>query len=242
MSPLQETKLTTAKMALFHIVALCLFTVTTQVYDANAFLHSTPHISFHSDRCPTKYCAQKDNEPPLDIDTDTDINIDIDRKSGKNPNPNPMNLSEEKKKEQEQWNDLMPPEININFFQSSSSLLFSENPVTKENNGPLRIWKQVKSIFPPVMTGAWTTWTGRESISVVGDDNPIGALYNMVFVRFPAIGMFGVYTKNLLQDKPLIIDFGYGPFEVSPIIVYSVMFVILGPGPQYLSQEKELDE
>ena len=131
--------------------------------------------------------------------------------------------------------ELTPPDININIFQrSSSSTLFSNNPITKANNGPLRLWKTVKSSLPRIITGAW----GKD-IDDVGNDNPIGALYNIIFVRLPAIGMFCIYLKNVWEHHPLIMDLGYGPFEINPIIVTAVIFVILGPGPQLLSQSTD---
>jgi len=134
----------------------------------------------------------------------------------------------------EDMDELTPPEINLTVFQGSSSTLFDENPVTKANNGPLTLWKETKSLLPPIITGAWGD-------TRLADNNPVGALYNMMFVRLPTFGMFGVYAKNLFSGHPLIMDFGYGPFQVSPIIVLCTMFLILGPGPQILSN-KDPDE
>ena len=121
--------------------------------------------------------------------------------------------------------ELTPPTINFGIFRGSTSTLFDENPTTISNNGPLDLWKEAKATLPSILTGAW----GEDS---VGNDNPVGALYNILFVRLPAIGMLGVYLKNLYGGHPLVIDVGYGPFEVSPIVVLFVMVVILGPGPQ----------
>lgn len=59
-------------------------------------------------------------------------------------------------------------------------------------------------------------------------DEPIALLYNMIFVRIPIIltGIF--YLYNLLYlSHPLICDIGYGSFEINPIIVLSVLYILL---------------
>jgi hypothetical protein len=114
--------------------------------------------------------------------------------------------------------DLTPPPINL----KRDSILFSENPSTKRNDGILDVWISCKTKLPAVLTGAWL-WRPTQ----VADENPIGALYNMVFVRIPVIGVTIVYIQNLIQGHPLVMDIGQGQFEVSPFIVLSVLALIL---------------
>jgi hypothetical protein len=62
------------------------------------------------------------------------------------------------------------------------------------------------------------------------NDHPIAYLYNMFFVRIPIIltGIFYLY-QLLYQGHPLICDFGFygGPFEVPPLIVLGILYLIL---------------
>jgi hypothetical protein len=111
--------------------------------------------------------------------------------------------------------DLMFPPINIR----KESILFGENPATRNNNNSLRLWKTLKDRLPFVVTGARTASTA--------DNNPIGAIYNIVFVRLPVIVAGLVYGKNLAEGHPLIVDVGDGPFTVNSLIVLAVFFVIL---------------
>jgi hypothetical protein len=111
--------------------------------------------------------------------------------------------------------DLMFPPINIR----KESILFGDNPATMNNNNTLRLWKTLKDRLPFVVTGARTPSTA--------DDNPIGGIYNILFVRLPVIAAGLVYGKNLVEGHPLIVDVGDGPFSVSPLIVLAVFFVIL---------------
>ena len=114
--------------------------------------------------------------------------------------------------------DLTPPPINF----ARDSILFSENPTTKSNSGGLKIWQFCKQNLPPVFTGAWP-WRDTQ----VADDNPIGGLYNMLFVRLPVIIVTAVYTKNTFESHPLVMDIGQGPVEMSPLVVYAVLALIL---------------
>merc|ERR1719469_1087134 len=114
--------------------------------------------------------------------------------------------------------DLTPPAINF----GRDSILFSENPATKQNDALINFWKSCKTNLPAVLTGA-RSWRSTE----VADGNPIGAIYNMVFVRMPVIGVTVVYIQNLLHGHPLVMDIGQGPFEVGPFIVLSVLAFIL---------------
>jgi hypothetical protein len=114
--------------------------------------------------------------------------------------------------------DILPPAVSF----SRNSILFSERPVTQRNNEVLDFWRGVKSTLPPVITGAWP-W--RDPF--LADENPMGALYNVLFVRFPVIGMGLVYAKNLNDGHPFIIDYGDGPVEFPPIAVLLVLAIIL---------------
>jgi hypothetical protein len=75
---------------------------------------------------------------------------------------------------------------------------------------------------PPIFTGAWP-W--RDPF--LADENPVGALYNILFVRLPVIGMGLVYSKNLNDGHPFIIDYGDGPVEFPPLAVLLVLAIIL---------------
>jgi hypothetical protein len=110
---------------------------------------------------------------------------------------------------------LLPPPINL----SRGSILFGENPETKQNNASLNAWRAAKAYLPFVLTGARTPTTA--------DDMPIAGFYNMIFVRLPTIVTGVLYSKNALSGHPLVIDVGGGPTEVSPLIVAVVLFVIL---------------
>jgi hypothetical protein len=114
--------------------------------------------------------------------------------------------------------DLLPPTVNF----AKDSVLFSENPATQRNNPLLKFWRRVKSTVPPIVTGAWP-WRDPH----LADEDPMSAFYNICFVRLPVIVMGLVYTNNLVSDHPLIMDYGDGPFEVSPLIVYGVLAVVL---------------
>ena len=110
---------------------------------------------------------------------------------------------------------LTRPPINVN----KESILFGENPATVADNNTLRLWRGIKRRLPFVLTGARAEDTA--------DDNPIGGIYNMVFVRLPTILAGCVYGKNLLQGHPLVVDIGDGPFEASPLAVAAVLYFIL---------------
>mmetsp|Transcript_27474 Transcript_27474/g.40585 ORF Transcript_27474/g.40585 Transcript_27474/m.40585 type:complete len:172 (+) Transcript_27474:72-587(+) len=111
--------------------------------------------------------------------------------------------------------DLLPPPITL----MRESILFDENASTKANNNILRLWRGLKDTLPFVLTGARTSDTA--------DENPIGGIYNIIFVRIPTILAALLYSKNLIEGHDLILDFGYGPIAISPVIVYGVFFLIL---------------
>jgi hypothetical protein len=114
--------------------------------------------------------------------------------------------------------DLTPPPFNF----ARDSILFSENPATRRNNAMTQLWGVCQTYLPPVMTGIWP-WKDPS----VMERNPFGALYNMVLVRIPTIGIGLVYIHNLWDGHGWIVDFGRGAFEMSPIVVFSVLAFIL---------------
>jgi len=118
-----------------------------------------------------------------------------------------------------QLDDLTPPAINL----SRGSILFSPNPSTRRNNTFLDVWRSCKTYLPPIVTGVWP-WKDGD----VADDNPIGGLYNIAFVRMPVILVGLVYGRNLVEGHPLIMDIGDGPFVVNPLVVVAVLGFMLG--------------
>ena len=114
--------------------------------------------------------------------------------------------------------DLTPPPFNF----ARDSILFSENPATRRNNAMTQLWGVCQRYLPPVMTGSWP-WRDPS----VMEHNPFGALYNMVLVRIPTICIALVYLHNLWEGHGWIVDFGLGAFEMSPIVVLSVLALIL---------------
>ena len=84
----------------------------------------------------------------------------------------------------------------------------------------LEIWKQAKSALPPIITG---DYTGQR-----GDNSPLAALYNMLFVRIPTIMAGLVYASKLNNSSwALVCDLGFGQFEVPPTLVALAMLIIL---------------
>jgi len=114
--------------------------------------------------------------------------------------------------------DLTAPSINL----ARGSILFSENPSTQRNNDFLSLWRFCKVNLPAVITGAFP-WKDAD----VADDNPIGGLYNIAFVRMPVIAVGFIYGKNLWEGHPLVMDIGDGPFVMSPLVVLIVIALIL---------------
>ena len=84
-------------------------------------------------------------------------------------------------------------------------------------------WKSVKKLLPPIVTGAWT---GQE-----GDQEPLGALYNLIFVRLVTLVCTAAYCKALLGGGgQFSLNFGVGgPVEVPPLGVAIVVARILLP-------------
>lgn len=103
------------------------------------------------------------------------------------------------------------------------SILFSENPSTLKRNNPAQdTWQLAKRYLPAVITGAWS-WRSAD----LADQNPVGALYNLAFVRIPMCCVGVVYISNLFQKHPLVMDVGDGPFVMSPLVVVAVLAFIL---------------
>jgi len=114
--------------------------------------------------------------------------------------------------------DLTRPPINF----ARDSILFSENPSTLRNNSGLQAWQFFKRYLPTIFTGAWP-WRDSQ----VSDSNPIGAIYNMLFVRTPVVLLGIVYFKNKIEGHPLVMDFGSGQSEINPLLVFVVLALIL---------------
>jgi hypothetical protein len=111
--------------------------------------------------------------------------------------------------------DLKPPLINWR----RESILFGESPATQKNNNMLRLWRDLKQNLPPVVTGAYKPTSA--------DENPIGGLFNMTFIRIPILLSGVFYIVNLVSGHPLIMDIGSGPFEVNPVVVAGVLYLML---------------
>jgi len=116
--------------------------------------------------------------------------------------------------------DLTPPPINL----KRDSILFSENPSTQaRNNAAKDAWKFCQEKLPPVLTGIWP-WRDPK----VADSQPVGALYNMAFVRLPVVLLAVAYTKHhILDGHALIMDIGDGPLRVPPFLVYAIIGLVL---------------
>jgi len=92
---------------------------------------------------------------------------------------------------------------------------------------PRGVWKFLKGIAPPVVTGAY-----KEDEDVDAG----GALYNLLFVRLPTIAGGILYCQRI-SDKapPIMFDLGFGDLgeiELSPILVVAAMFLILRPASE----------
>jgi hypothetical protein len=111
---------------------------------------------------------------------------------------------------------LLFPAVNVR----KESILFGEDPATVASNNSLRLWKLMKKRLPYIFTGVKAT-------SDVSDFNPMGGIYNVIFVRLPTILAGCVYVKNLVEGHPLVVDVGDGPFAVNPLAVAGVLYIIL---------------
>ena len=117
--------------------------------------------------------------------------------------------------------DLVRPPINIR----KESILFGESPATARNNNISRLWKTLRQNLPYVLTGVSKDVNNELTKAI--DDNPIGAIYNMVFVRLPSLLAGIIYSKNLIESHPLYCDVGTGAFEIPPLFVYGLLLIIL---------------
>lgn len=162
-------------------------------------LCTEPTVSFSGERYPRKV--------PIINYKNSRLQLSSHKPDPSLPEANPTELSE-----------LSPPSVNL----SRRSILFDEHAETERSNLPLSVWQFLKAKSPPLLTGAWS-WRSQS----VADTNPIMALYNVAFVRLPTICLGIVYGKNLLSGQPLIMDFGDGPFVMSPILVLVALAIIL---------------
>ena len=88
----------------------------------------------------------------------------------------------------------------------------------------LLVWRSLKETLPPIITGAWNHSDG--------DEFPLGAIYNLVFVRAVTIICTVWYVRNLLDggNGKFSLNFGIGgPVEVPPVGVAIVVARILLP-------------
>ena len=121
--------------------------------------------------------------------------------------------------------DLTPPPVNF----KRNSILFSDDPSTKarSNKKFLQIWKFCRQNFPPIFTGVWP-YRAKRAIQTT-DSNPLGAIYNMIFVRTPVVVVSLTYLyQTFIEHHGLVIDLGYtGPTEINPLVVLFVLAIIL---------------
>lgn len=112
---------------------------------------------------------------------------------------------------------LRPPLVNLR----KESILFGQSPATVANNNMLKAWKFFTTYFPYVITGVKPQTANDQTVS------PIGGMYNIFFVRVPTILAGLLYLQNLALGYPLVMDLGYGSFEVNPFIVGSALYILL---------------
>jgi len=131
------------------------------------------------------------------------------------------------------------PDIDFSGTAEGNSFLFNEKKggaLSELDADALTLWRQTRTMFPPIVTGAWDANTKYT------DNNPWGAIYNMFFVRVPVLVGLAVYLKNLLVDgHGFVVNFGYnvgGNMVVSPLLVLGVAYLMLGP----LLVQKDEDE
>lgn len=109
--------------------------------------------------------------------------------------------------------------------RSGTNLYGQGGDFDERDNGTLLVWRSLKQTLPPIVTGAWN---GSE-----GDDNPLGAMYNLVFVRVVTLLCSAWYVRAGLLGEgggSFSLDFGIGgPIEVPPVGVALVVARILLP-------------
>jgi hypothetical protein len=92
----------------------------------------------------------------------------------------------------------------------------------EDDNLSLSLWLKIKETLPPLVHGSW--------MSNAGDDNPLGAIYNLIFVRIPTISVAAIYSYQLISNSEfqMTFDFGYGPVLIpSPIIAFAFVLILL---------------
>ena len=165
---------------------------------------------------PSVYCFQPHN--PINLPSTKAFDIHQSLRLSRNDDQESIKINNNNKPSID--SNLVRPPINVR----KESILFGDNPATAENNKISRLWKVCKMNLPYVLTGV-----SKNDPSSPVDNNPVGAIYNMVFVRFPSALAGVLYTKNLIQGHPLYCDvgFGAGPFEIPPLFVYAILLIIL---------------
>jgi hypothetical protein len=135
------------------------------------------------------------------------------------------------------YEDLQPPAFNLR----RESLLFDDRAATRKRNNVRRFWNfctanlpgivhgvRMNQNTPPASPPAATKGIPSDTVETQQHvPEPIAAIYNMVLVRIPVLGAGLVYGFNLSTGHPLILDFGHVPFEVPPLIVAAVLYLIL---------------
>jgi len=144
------------------------------------------------------------------------------------------NVDENNNNNNDNLDDLEHPLFNLR----KESLLFDDTATTKRSNNIRRLWIFCKEHLPRVVHGAPTTATVRSGDSksaedaaaaaaAIVDNNPMGALLNMAFIRIPAIAAGLLYALNVSHGHPLVVDLGNGPFAMNPAIVGAVLYLLL---------------
>lgn len=114
------------------------------------------------------------------------------------------------------YDDLRPPTFNLR----KESLLFDENAATRQNNNVRRLWLACQKHLPHVVHGTRVDDEKQQP-------EPLDAIYNMLFVRIPAIVAGLVYCYNLSTGHPLVVDLGDGAFEMNPVLVVAALYILL---------------
>jgi hypothetical protein len=121
--------------------------------------------------------------------------------------------------------DGLPEELAQPFFAlQRKSLLFDDDD--KSSNGvadwPVRLWQGAITRLPQVVTGAQNQGDNNNT-----SQEALGRLYNVIFVRLPILCAGLVYGTNEATGHPLVVDVGQGPFEISPLVVGGLFWLLL---------------
>ena len=68
------------------------------------------------------------------------------------------------------------------------------------------------------------------------DADPWGAIYNTVLVRLPTLFAGVLYGKKVVQEHPLIVDLGDGPFEVHLVVILATILRVPEQSPRAMSE------